>query len=152
MRQKEVGNQHRLGASQVCVGRHDGVTGGRGSPRERSDQADDLFLYFEETSPHIQPEIERDLFVARAARVQTFSDLADPLHQLPFDKRVYVLIGTGQGLGSSTAVLPNLGQSAPNRRRLFGRQNAGSGECLDPGQAALDVVFEQLTSGSGQAA
>ena len=56
----------------------------------------------------VKPQIERDLFVARAARVQTAAGIAQPFDEQPLDEAVDVLVAdalTRQGAAATTVTI-----------------------------------------------
>ena len=69
--------------------------------------------------------------------------IADALHQLPFDKGVHVLVGTGDPRRVGLAFGENLGERRRRGRRVVGRQDAGRLQGLRPREAADHVVFKQ---------
>ena len=92
MRQKVVRDQHRLGAAQVRVGRHQRRPGTFGLIGAGADQRRDARLQRRDAAAQIQPQIERHLLVARAAGMQTPAGVANPLDQLALDEAVNVFV------------------------------------------------------------
>ena len=84
--------EHRLGAPQVGVGRHQRVAGLLGLADERRDDAHDRRSDRGQPAPQVEPQVERDLLVARAAGVQALAGVADALDQLALDPGVDVLV------------------------------------------------------------
>ena len=64
MREKEMRDQHRLGRTEVCEGRHDRISGAGCLPRQRGDDALDTALHQRNAPPQVQAEIQGDLLVA----------------------------------------------------------------------------------------
>ena len=67
MRQKIVPDEHRLGATQMCVGRHERDTGTPGLVCARSHECSHGRLQHRNAPTQIEAQIERDLFVADRA-------------------------------------------------------------------------------------
>ncbi len=85
-------DQHRLRGAEVREGRHERVAGGRGLRRQRTDDARDAPLQQRDPPPQVEPQVERDLLVARSAGVQPPAGIADALDELPLDEAVNILV------------------------------------------------------------
>ena len=86
-------DQHRLRRPEMRERRHQRVARRGRLRRERFDHGGDGALQQRNPATQIEPEIERDLFVARPAGVQAAAGVADALDQLPLDEAVHVLVG-----------------------------------------------------------
>jgi hypothetical protein len=95
MREKEVRDEHGLGASKVRVRRHQGRGRLLRLIGARADERRQVLLQEWDPPAQVQPQVERDLLVARAARVQPASGVADALDKAPLDEAVDILIGPG---------------------------------------------------------
>ena len=92
MRQKEMRDEHRLRAPQVRIGRHQRGAARARPPGQRRDHRAQLFLKKRNAPPKIQAQVERNLLVPRSAGMQSLSEIAHALDELPLDKRVHVLV------------------------------------------------------------
>ena len=111
--------------------------------RERTDHRRELFLQTGNPPPEIEPEIQRDLLVARAAGVQPLAQIADALDELPLDECVHIFVGTVDERGLAPASLENVRERRGHLLR-FGRvEDAGAGEPFNPRKAARHIVFEE---------
>ena len=91
----------------------------------------------------VEPEIERNLLVARAAGMQPLAQIADLFDELSLDKCVHVFVWTVDECGLAPASIEN---SSERGRHLFGLGavvNANAGKPLNPCKAARHIVFEQ---------
>ena len=146
VREKEVGDQHRLRPPQVRVRRHDRIARGHRLIAEHLNQRFDRLLQQRHAALEIQPQIQRHLLVARAAGVQPPAGLADSRHQLPLDERVHVLVvfrGVGIEEGRIRASGENLIERALDRGDFRRRQHARRVNRFSPRHAARHVVFEE---------
>ncbi len=91
----------------------------------------------------IQPQVDRDLFVARSAGVETTAGIADARHQLAFDKRVDVFIVAADPRGVGAARIEDRLEALFDRRGVGGVQHARARQRIRPRQAACHIVFEQ---------
>ena len=89
--QQVVAEGDRLGGLQVGVARHDGRGMGLGLTDQRRLQIAQLSVQGVDRLAHPEPEIGRDLVVARARRVQAPGRLADQLLEPRLDVHVDVL-------------------------------------------------------------
>ena len=93
VREEEVRGQHRLRAAQVRVRRHQRIGRGLGLVGEHGRRAPRCAaLDLGNPALQVEPEIDRDLLVARPAGVQAAAGVANPRHELAFDERVHVLV------------------------------------------------------------
>ncbi len=95
------------------------------------------------TPPKIQPQVERDLLVARPARVESPAGVANALDEFPFDEAVNVFVRTGHKSLVAAPFFENGFQRGHDRRRVCRVHHGGSAERLGPRDAAGDVVFEE---------
>ena len=75
--------------------------------------------------------------------MQTLAEIADPLHQLPLDERVHVLVRTVDEPGVGPRAIENVFQYRRNFLDIVAAEHAGFAECLDPRKASRDIVFEE---------
>ena len=85
-------DEHGLRAAQMRVGRHQRVAGALGQTDERLDHAGDRLRDRWRAPFQIQPQIDRDLLVARAPGVQPSAGVSDQRHELTLDERVDVFV------------------------------------------------------------
>ena len=119
VRQEEVRDEHRLRAAQVRVRRHQRGAGRLGLIGAGRDERRDRLLQHRNPPPQVQPQVERDLLVARAAGVQTPAGVADPFDQLALDEAVHVFVGARHECRIAAAFLQDRLQA---RRRSRGRR------------------------------
>ena len=74
----------------------------------------DRVLQRRNAAAQVQPQVERDLLVARAAGVQPAARVADPLDELALDEAVHVLVGPGNRRRIAASLLED---RAAGRRR-----------------------------------
>ena len=141
--EEEVRRQHRLGAPQVRVGRHEHGPGPIRLRRQRRHQIHERALQHRQAPAEIEPQVERDLLVARAAGVQAAGGVAYPLHELPLDERVHVLVVARHEVRVAATDLANVAQGRADGGGLLGGEHPGAFERLRPRDASLDVVLEQ---------
>ena len=89
----------------------------------------------------LQAEVERDLLVAGAARVQAPPGVANPFNQAPLDEAAHLRPGR-QPIRAATAFVEDF-FSAAMIVRTSGLEHSGRLERLGPRDAAGHVVFEQ---------
>ena len=92
MSEKEVRGQNRLRPAQMGVGRHQRVARALGARRQNLDDCDDGPLNLRDAPLEVEPEVDRDLFVARPARMEPTTGVANARDELPLDKRVHVFV------------------------------------------------------------
>ncbi len=143
MTQQEVRHEHRHRAPQVRVRRHQRIAGLLGLIGERRDGRAQSFLEQRNAAAQIQPQVDRDLLVARSAGVQTTAGIADARHQLPLDKPVHVLVVAVDPRRILAALLENRGERLGDRPAVRGLEHAGARQRFGPRQAAGHVVFEK---------
>ena len=91
--EEEMRDEHRLRRAEVRERRHQRVARRRRLRRERVDHARaTAALQQRNPAPQVEPQIERDLLVARSAGVQPAAGVAEPLDQLALDEAVDVLV------------------------------------------------------------
>ena len=139
-----VAHQHRHGPAHVRVGRHQRFARRFGLVGQGRHERAQAALQHGNAPHQVEAEVDRHLLVARAARVQAAAVVADQRHQLTFDEGVDVFV-VARDPGR---ILPALGQDGgeplTNARHRRGLEHAGAAERIGPGQAAGDVVLEQL--------
>ena len=143
VREEEMRREHRLGAPQVRVRRHQRSTGRRRAAGERVDQPGHLALHRRQPPPQVQPQVERHLLVAGAAGMQPPAHVARALDQLALDECVHVLVVALEERGVAPPGLQDGGQSVADGGGVRRGQHAGPRQRLGPRQAALHVVLEQ---------
>src|SRR5688572_9908977 len=94
MRQKKVRHEHGHGAPKMSVRWHDGRACQFRLACEGTHHRCELLLKTGDPPAEIEPEIQRDLLVARAARVQAFAQVASALDEFPLDERVHIFVWT----------------------------------------------------------
>ena len=144
MAQQEVADEHRHGAAHVRVGGHQGLARTLGLIGERGDERPDAGLQRRDATPHVEPEVERHLLVARAPGVQAAAVVADQRHQLALDEAVHVFVVAGDPRRILAAALEHRLQAVLDARDRGGLEHAGPAERVGPGEAADDVVLEEL--------
>jgi hypothetical protein len=77
----------------VRIRRHQRVAASLGLARQDANECGYGRLDMRDAALQVQAKIERDLFVARPAGVQSPSGVADARDELSFDKRMDVLVG-----------------------------------------------------------
>jgi hypothetical protein len=101
-----------LGRLQVGEARHDGVGMRLGLARKRSLEGGECGLEGIERVAHVHAKVERNLVVARAARVQAAAGRANDLGQPALDVEVNVLELFGEGEAPGLDLCLNLVQAA----------------------------------------
>src|SRR5688500_16638389 len=91
----------------------------------------------------IQPQVERNLLVARAPCMQPLAEITDTLHELALDKRVHIFIGTVDKRRLSATSLENLFQRSRYLLRVCCIEDTCSGEPFNPCETSRHVVFKQ---------
>ena len=95
-------------------------------------------------SAEIEPEIERDLFVAGSTRVEPLAGVADPRDQLTLDERVHVFVWRGcDQIGLLRDLRRNRIQARDDGLDIVRAEDAGAAKGLRPGLAAFDVFPEK---------
>ncbi len=113
---------------------------------ERGHEPHERTLKQRDAPLQIQPQIDGDLFVPRAARVQPSSGLADAGDQLTLDERVDVLVGGCRLGGEERGIVrtaENLAERSGNGVCVAFRQHAGAPERLGPRNTSGDVVGKE---------
>ena len=141
--QQEVRHQHRHGAAQVRVGRHQRVAGLFGLIGERGDGRAQFVLQPRDPAAQVQPQVDRDLLVARTAGVQSTAGIADARDELALDERMDVFVVAGDPRRIAAALLEDLRQALADGLAVRRVEHAGARQRLRPRQAAGDVVFEE---------
>ena len=116
------------------------------TPASTRTSADDGLLQLRDAALEIEPQIDRDLLVARAAGVQPPAGLADALHELALDEGMNVLVlpqlaeskKAGRGAGGQHIV-----QARLDRGGVSSGQHARALERRRPCHAPPHVVFEE---------
>ena len=127
-----------LGLAQVGVSRKDALDI---VVRDRREGRDEVVQQGDEPvdgAARIQPQVGRDLVVARARRVQLFAHFADALHELVFDEGVDVLRAF-DGKRSPVDVLEDAFEPFADEGRLFGGDDVRLSEHSRVGDAGGDV-------------
>ena len=145
MRQEEVRRQNRLRFAEMGVGRHGAISTRLGLARQRSNQPAQAQRHVRDVPLQVEPQIERHLFVARTPGVQPLARLADALDELPFDKRVDILVWSRHKRRIAAAGLEHLGKAASDGLGRVRRDGASAGQGFGPRQAAGHIVLEQVS-------
>src|SRR4029077_13636042 len=98
--------------------RHQRVACRGGLPGQRSDRALDAALQKGDPPPQVQAEIDRDLLVARASRVQPPSGIAEALDEQPLDEAVDVFVGSVDESRLRASALEDTGESRLDATRV----------------------------------
>ena len=136
-------NEHRLRRAEMRERGHEGVAGRRCLRGERVDDGGDGPLQQWNAAAQVQPQIQRDLFVARPSGVQAPPSVAEPLDQLAFDEAVHVLVVARDEGGVRSCLVEQRHQRLLDPARFVGVQHAGASQRARPRDAPGDVVFEQ---------
>ncbi len=86
--------------------------------RKRIHDRSNLLLKPGNPPPEIEPEIQRHLLVARAARMQPLAQIANALDELPLDERVHIFVWTVDERGLAPAPFENVLERGRNLFRL----------------------------------
>ncbi len=143
MRQKIVPDKHRLGATQMCIGRHERDAGTLGLVCARSHERSHGRLQRRNAPTQIEAQIERDLFVARSACMEASPDVSDAFDQLALDETVNILVRSRYEPRVEAPLVHDGLESVDDRSSIVSRQDTSCTEGLRPSDAAGDVVFEQ---------
>ena len=92
VREQKMRDEHRLRLAQVCVRRHQRVTGARRQIDQRRHDEDDLLLDDRDSSLQVEPEIDGDLLVPRSPGMESASGVADRGNQFAFDVGMNILV------------------------------------------------------------
>jgi hypothetical protein len=143
VREEEMRDQDRLRGAEVRERRHQRVARRRGLRRERVDHAGDGALQQRDPPPQVEPQIERNLLVARSAGVQPAPGVAQAFDQQPLDEAVDVFVRSVDEGGIHSSLLEDGAERFLDLPRFFFRQHARTGQRPRPREAAGDVVLEQ---------
>ncbi len=140
VRQEVMGEEDRLGPLQMGVA-------GKDDPEKLFGPGDDGFLDLHEEPENlvdfiaqVQPEIDGNLVVAAAPRVQLSPDGADPADQATLDRHVDVLVREIEGKFPGIDLPADSQQTLDDPLRLGLRQDAPLSQHPRVGDAAGDVV------------
>ena len=132
VRQEPVRGEHGLRAPQMRVGRHQRVAGLLGLRDERRDDAHDQAIDRDQPPPQVEPQIDADLLVARAARMEALAGIADALDELALDPRVDVLVVALHDPRILAHRVEQRRQGAVDGGVLVGREHAGGARSPRP--------------------
>jgi hypothetical protein len=107
---------------------------------ERAAQVLDALEAAEDAFAQIEPQVGRDLVVARAARVQALPGLARELDQAPLDVAMHVLVRLGPLKRAGLDLGADLREPLLDLREIGLADHAGRGEHAGVGEGGLDVV------------
>ena len=127
MRKKQMRHEHRLGAPQVSVGRHQRRAGGLRPSSQRQNEPGHSLLHHRQPPPEVEPQVKRHLLVSRASRVEPATNITHPFDELPLDKGVDILVGTRHKTWISSAPFENFAEPSGNGLCVFGGEDAGTG-------------------------
>jgi hypothetical protein len=136
----------RLRALQVRIARHDPAGVALCLRAKSLDHGSNLDCELPGRCSAVEAEVQRDLVVARPARVQRGSGGCD-LGQPPFDGGVNVLIGVEEREGAGIELLADAAKATLDRGQLRGGEDAGGSEPARMRDAAGDVKEVQLVVG-----
>ena len=143
MGEEEVSDEHRLRRTEMRERRHQRVARRCRLRRQGVDHGGDGALQPRYPAAQIEPQIQRDLFVARTAGVQAAAGVADPFHQLALHETVHVFVVARDERRVRARLVEERRQRPLERVRVTGGQHAGVPQRAPPRDAAGDVVFEQ---------
>ena len=130
-----------LRALQVGVARHDGILVGARLRVQGRDDGQHERLQRGDLVFQIQPQVKRDLIVARAGGMQLFADVADAAGELGLDEHVDVLGLHVELQRAGLQVREDPGQTANDLVGVRLRQDAAFGEHGGVGHGAGDVLL-----------
>ncbi len=145
MRKKKVCNQHGLRGTEMRERRHQRLLRRRRLSRKRRDHCRDAALKTGNAAHEIEPEVERHLFVARAASMQAPARIADALDERALYEAVHVLIVAVDERRIGLAALTDVLERFFDLIRFRVRQYAGARQRAAPRDAA-GHVFEKQTA------
>ena len=76
--------------------------------------------------------------------MQAPPDVTQTFDELPLHERVHVFIGAADESRLAATAFADIAQRRADGLRLVGGQHPGNRERVRPGQAALDIVLEEL--------
>ncbi len=91
----------------------------------------------------VQPEVQRDLVVARARRVQPSGHRAEAPAELRLDRHVHVFLVRREPQGTGRSFVVESPKAASQRARVSDRYDAGAREHGDMGRAADEVLADE---------
>ena len=141
--QQVMADRHRLRALQVCVTGHQPARMRAGLGAESVHQHGDRRDELRRGHPAVEPQIQRDLVVARAPSVKRGAGWGD-LGQASLDRRVDVLVGCAELELAAVELAPDAAKAALDRRQSRFGENARLGQPPSVGDAAGDVERVEL--------
>ena len=130
-----------LRALQVGVARHDGILVGARLRVQGRDDGQHERLQRGDLVFQIQPQVKRDLIVARAGGMQLFADVTDAAGELGLDEHVDVLGLHVELQRAGLQIREDPGQTANDLVGVRLRQDAAFGEHGGVGHGAGDVLL-----------
>jgi hypothetical protein len=146
MSEEVVPDSDRLGTLEVRVTRHDPTRMAIGLSAKSFDHRRDLGCQLARGSAAVEAQVQRDLVVARSARMQRGSGRGD-LGQAPLDRRVDVLVRVEERERSRIELPADPAQASLDGGQLRGRDDPGGAEATRVSEAAGDVEWVELIVG-----
>lgn len=141
-----MANSDGLRALKVCVTRHNPPGVAVGLPAEGLDDRCDLGHQLAGGGAAVETEVQRDLVVARPARVQRGAGRRD-FGEPALDRRVDVLVGVLESEGSRVQLSADAAQPSFDGGQLPGGDDPGGCKAASMGEAAGDVKGIELVIG-----
>ena len=145
VRQEEMRDENRLRRPEVRERGHQRVAGVRRLARERGDTGRHAALQQRDAPSQIEPEIDRDLLVARSAGVETPPGVAEPLDEQPLDEAMDVFVGAVDEGRIRSSAIQDVGERRFDLARFVARDDAGVRQRARPRGAPLHVVLEEAS-------
>ena len=149
-----MGKRDRLRALEMRVAGHHGVEMAMGERDQRAAQFADERDHLGQFVAQIEPQVERDLVVARARGMQLAPGRADPLGQAALDRQMDVLVGKleAEAAGSDLALdraqagddFGGLGAPQQARPRKHPRMRDRAADVM-----AVEAAIERQRGGEG---
>ncbi len=143
VRQKVMGQVHRLGSLQVGVGRYGPVQVSLGLLQQRLHEIAGEPARRERTLTDVQRHVRGHLVVARAGGVQPPAGLADQLRQAALDGHVHILVVLVDLEAPLLDLLLHLGQAALDGLQVLVADDSLPGQHPGVGDRSPDVLRRQ---------
>jgi hypothetical protein len=136
-------DEHWLRATQMRIGRHHGHTRRDGLVHAPVNERCQPALQRRDAPAQIEPEIERDLLVARTSGMEATAGIADPLDELALHEAVHVFVGSGHERRLAFARREDFLEAAADGGGVVSRQHSCGRERIGPRETPGHVVFEE---------
>ena len=140
VREQVMPEGHRLRHLQVREARHHQCGVALGLADQRAHQADEQLVGGVDFFTQPEPQIGRDLVVARARGVQALAGLADKRGQPPFDVEVHILGVERPGELALVDLAPDPREAALDRRKIRFLDDAGRCQHACMGEGGGNIV------------